>query len=116
MVMEHIVLSRVAKHLSATNILLDSQHGFREKLSSMTQLISSRHDWASTIHSRRQVEVLFLDFSKAFDEVPHRRLSVNLPYYGINGSTLTWIDDFLRIRFQAVSVNGSDLTSGNATS
>ena len=37
-VMEHIVLSHVAKHLSANNILLDSQHGFREKLSSVTQL------------------------------------------------------------------------------
>ena len=68
--MEHITLSHVAKHLGANNILLDSQHGFRDKLSSVTQLISSCHDLATTIHSQGQIDVVFLDFSKAFDEVP----------------------------------------------
>ena len=51
-VMEHIVLCHIAKHLSANNILLDSQHAFCEKLSSVTQLISSCHDWATTIQVR----------------------------------------------------------------
>ena len=60
--------------------------------------------------------MVFLDFSKAFDEVPHRRISVKLSYYGINGSTLTWINDFQRNRVHAVSVNGSHLTWCNATS
>ena len=114
--MEHITLSHIAKRLGANNILLDSQHGFRDKLWSVTQLISSCHDWATTIHSQGQIDVVFLDFSKAFDEVPHRRLSVKLFYYGINGSTLTWINDFLRNRVQAVSVNGSHSTWGNVTS
>ena len=113
--MEHIVLSRFAKHLSANNILLYSQHGFREKLSSVTQLISSCHDCATTIHSRGQFDVVFLDFSMAFDKVPHRRLSVKLSYNAINGSTLTWINDFLRNKVQAVSVNGSHSTWGNVT-
>ena len=49
--MEHIILSHIAKHLSANNILLDSQHGFREKLLTATQLISSSHDWTTTIQS-----------------------------------------------------------------
>ena len=82
----------------------------------MTQLISSCHDWATTIQSRGQVDVVFLDFSKAFDKVPHRRLSVKLSYCGINGSTLTWINDFLCHRVQAVSVNGSHSTWGNIRS
>ena len=116
MAMEHIALSHVAKHLSANNILLDSQSGFRDKLSSVTQLISSCHDWATTIQSRGQVDVIFLDFSKVFDKVPHRRLSVKLSYYGINGSTFTWINDFLRNRVQYISVNGSHPTWGNVTS
>ena len=73
--MEHIILSRVAKYLGANTILLDSQHGFRVKLLSVTQLISSCHDWATTIHSRGQVDEVFLDFSKAFDRVPHRHLN-----------------------------------------
>ena len=41
---------------------------------------------------------------------------MKLSYYGINGSTLTWINDFLRNRVQAVSVNGSHSTWGNVTS
>ena len=73
-VMEHIILSHVAKHLSANNILLDSQHGFCEKLSSVTQLISSCHGWATTIQSLGQVDVVFLDCSKAFDKVLHQPL------------------------------------------
>ena len=105
--MEHIVLSHVAMHLSANNILLDSQHGFREKLSSVIHLISSCLDLATAIYSQGQVDVVFLDFSKAFDEVAHHRLYVKLSYYGINESTLAWINDFLRNRVQAVSVNGS---------
>ena len=108
--MEHIVLSHVAIHLSAINILLDSQHGFREKLLSVTQLVSSCHDWATINPSRGQVGVVFLDISKAFDKVPHRRLSVKLSHYGINGSTLTWMNNFLRNRVQAVSINGSHPT------
>ena len=97
-------------------ILLHSQHGFHEKLLSLTELISPCHDWATTTRSRGQVDVVFPDFNKAFDKVPHRRLSVKQSYYGINGSTLTWINYFLHNRFQAVSVNGSHSTWGNVTS
>ena len=116
-VMEHIILSYIAKYLSVNNIRLDSQHGFYEKLSSVTQLISSCHDWTTTIQRQGKVDiVLFLDCSKAFDKDPHRRLSVKLTYYGINGSTMTWINDFLFNRVQVVSVNGSHSTCGNVTS
>ena len=73
-VMEHVVLSHVAKHLAAYNILLDSQHGFREKLSTQTQLITSVHDWATTLNNRGQCDLVLLDFSKAFDMVPHRSM------------------------------------------
>ena len=55
-------------------------------------------------------------FSKAFDKVPHRRLSVKLSYYGINGSTLTWMNDFLSNRVHAVSFNGLYSTWDNVTS
>ena len=67
--MEHTVLSHIVKHLSANSILLDSQHRLCELLS-VTQLISSCHDWATTIQSRGQVDVVFLDFIKAFAKVP----------------------------------------------
>ena len=115
-VMEHVILSHVAKHLNINNIILDSQHGFRERLSTVTQLITSTHDWASNLQHRGQSDVILLDFSKAFDTVPHLRLSAKLSYYGIRGPTLSWIESFLSGRTQAVSVNGTHSTWENVTS
>ena len=116
-VLEHIVLSHMAKHLSHHNIILDSQHGFREKLSTVTQLTTSVNDWSTTLENRGQSDVILLDFSKAFDRVSHQHLSAKLKFYGIRGSTLTWINAFLSNRYQSVSVNGHhsswvEVTSG----
>ena len=104
--MEHIILSDMSKHLSLNNILIDQQHGFREKFSCETQLISAVHDWAKGINLRRQTDVILLDFSKAFDSVPHERLLAKLDFYGIRGKMLSWIKAFLSNRTQNVSVSG----------
>ena len=92
--MEHIVLSHVSKHLATNNIIIDNQHGFREKRSCETQLIGTIQDWAECLNRSGQTDVLLLDFSKAFDKVPHQRLAVKLRHYGIDGKTLNWIQGF----------------------
>jgi hypothetical protein len=116
-VMEHIVLSHIAKHLNSNNILIDEQHGFRERLSTVTQLISSTNDWAETLNNRGQTDIILLDFSKAFDRVSHHHLLAKLSFYGIRNDTLGWVGAFLSHRKQSVSVNGThsswvDVTSG----
>ena len=65
--MEHIV-HYIAKHLSDNGILLESHHGLCGKLSTATQLVSSCHDWVKPFLS--QVDVVFLDFSKALIKLP----------------------------------------------
>ena len=102
-VMGHIVLSHVAKHLSSNNILIDSQHGFREKLSTVTQLITSCHDWASTLQKRGQADVVLLDFSKAFDKLPHQYLSAKLSFYGIQDPTLDWSNSWSPMIFDGTT-------------
>ena len=109
-------LSHIAKHLSANKFLLDSQHGFRQCLSTVTQLITLTHDLASTLQHRGQTDVILLDFSKAFDKVPHLRLSAKLNHYGIRGQTLDWIRSFLDNRTQAVSINGTHSSWGKVSS
>ena len=47
-----------------------------------------------------------MDFSKAFDVVPHKRLLSKLYFYGIRGCTLNWIDAFLSDRIQHVVIDG----------
>ena len=105
--LEHIILSHMAKHLFfLNNILIDQQHGFREKFSCETQLISAIHDWAKGINFRSQTDVILLDFSKAFDSVPHERLVVKPDFHGFRDKMLNWIRAFLTNRKRKVSVNG----------
>ena len=55
--------------------------------------------------SGKQLDVIILDYSKAFDTVPHRRLLGKLHYYGIKGNLLRWIEEFLVGRTQSVLVD-----------
>ena len=93
-------------HLSRLNLLTDCQHGFRKQRSCETQLIITVDDLAKNLDANEQVDVILLDFSKAFDKVPHRRLLHKLQFYGVRGSLLCWIKDFLRDRQQKVILDG----------
>ena len=58
---------------------------FRQRLSTTTQLTSVVHAWSSILQKCSQVDIVFLDFQKAFDRVPHQRLRSKLEYYGVIG-------------------------------
>ena len=105
-IMEHIVLGHIAKHLAANDIVIDNQHGFRERLSCETQLLEAINDFALNVNNSCQTDILFLDFSKAFDKVSHHKLLHNIDFYGIRGHTKKWIHGFVSDRMQQVSVNG----------
>ena len=60
--------------------------------------------------------MILLDFAKAFDKVPHRRLSTKLTYYGVRGDTLSWINNFLQGRQQQVVIEGVTSSSSSVTS
>ena len=53
-----------------------------------------------------EVDVIYLDFAKAFDKVPHKRLLSKLRRYGIKGKIYDWIKDLLSNRKQRVVING----------
>ncbi len=84
------------------------QHGFRPKFSWETQLISTIEDLSHSVDHGHQVDALVLDFSKAFDKVPHQRLLHKQAYYGIRGHTLSWIKSWLCNRTQKVIVDGEE--------
>ncbi len=72
-----------------------------------TQLLEVVHDWAHTLERRSSSHVVFLDFSKAFDTVPHERLLMKLDNIGVRGELLSWLRSFLVKRRQRVMANGS---------
>jgi len=66
--------------------------------------------WTDTLQNGIPIDVVYLDFSKAFDSVPHQRLLVKLRAYGIQGKLLDWIKAFLTYRQQRVIINNSKST------
>ena len=104
---EHVITSSIMKHLSKNEILTDGQHGFRPKRSCETQLITLVHEIAANLESGTQTDLIILDFSKAFDKVPHERLLRKLSHYGIRGRTHSWIRELLSNRQQEVMVDGA---------
>jgi len=64
-------------------------------------------DWTCALEMGCSVDILYLDFQKAFDWVPHRCLFSKLSSYGIDGILLDWIRDFLNHWRQRVNVRGS---------
>lgn len=106
-IFEHILVSNIMYHMESNHLLTDRQHGFRRNHSCEGQLISVLQDWQTILDrkSHSRVDAVFLDFSKAFDKVPHERLLHKLSAYGIQGQTLTWIRAFLTNRKQRVVIN-----------
>jgi len=106
-ILEHIVHSNIMDHLDKNKILTNAQHGFRKKRSCESQLIVTIHEIASTLEKGSQVDIILLDFAKAFDKVPHQRLLHKLEYYGVNAKTKNWIKSFLQNRQQRVIIEGA---------
>ena len=87
-------------------LLAKEQHGFKPGRSCVTQLLTTLESWTTLLQDGVPIDVVYLDFSKAFDSVPHKRLLVKLQAYGIKGKLLNWIQAFLTNRKQQVIVNG----------
>ena len=109
--LEHILVSNINKLLAFERILADCQHGFQSQRSCETQLVQFYHDIVSNLdgaisRGHKQTDLIIMDFAKAFDKVPHRRLLYKLDYYGIRGSTHRWISPWLSSRSQQVVLDG----------
>ena len=104
------------RHLEGYDILTDCQHGFRPRRSCETQLLTLVHEVSSALDRGRQHDLAILDFSKAFDRVPHQRLLSKLDHYGIRGTTHKLIASFLSGRSQTVVVDGVSSDMATVTS
>ena len=114
--MEHIVCSHLMGHLDKHDILSDFNHAFRKKRSCESQLILTVNDIALALDKTKQIDCILLDFAKAFDKVSHKSLLAKLRSYGVDGLTLSWIEDFLHARTQVVAVDGVESELAPVTS
>ena len=87
------------------------QHGFRSGHSCESQLINTIDNIVRSMKDRNQVDLLILDFPKAFESVPHERLLMKLDHYGLSHQLQQWIRTWLTTRYQKVIVDGESSES-----
>ena len=102
---EKIVRDTVVDHLNENSFLNEIQHGFVKKKGTMTQLLLSLNAWVKALDDKRNIDAAYLDFSKAFDTVSHKKLLLKLHAYGIRNNVYRWISDFLSERTQRVKIS-----------
>ena len=83
----------------------------------MTNWLLSMEDWAAALEYGYSIDIIYTDFAKAFDSVPHKHLFAKLQSIGVQGQLLHWIEAFLTGRRHRVSLSGelsdwTDVTSG----
>jgi len=106
-IMESILKDEIMKHLDKFSLIRDSQHGFLKGRSCLTNLLDFLENITIKIDERTPVDLIYLDFAKAFDKVPYQRLFKKIYAHGIGGEILEWIKSWLTGRRQKVSVNKS---------
>ncbi|KAK4471072.1 hypothetical protein MN116_000587 [Schistosoma mekongi] len=106
-VMEKIIKEELLQYLLKNELLFPSQHGFLKNRSCDTCLLDYLNDITTQRDKGLLVSSLFLDFSKAFDKVPHKRLLIKLKSYGVKDPLHSWFASFLKGRKQTVKFNNS---------
>lgn len=101
---ESLIAPYLQSHLKL--YLSPHQHGFVNSRSTTTNLTTFTELLAKAMDMGRQTDVIYTDFSKAFDRVCHSILLRKLSHYGVTGSLLDWLKTYLRDRYFYVVVNG----------
>ena len=101
---EHIIFTNILSHFKKYKVINENQHGFQKGRSCETQLINTINEILKEIDEHKTVHCMILDFSKAFDTVPFKRLIQQLDFYGVNGKILKWIENWLTRRTQTVTI------------
>ena len=102
-VMESMINSNLQCFSSANSLIGHSQHGFLPGRSARTQLLESQLQWRMAQDNGVVTDVILIDFSKAFDVVPHHKLIRKLASLGVCAPTLHWISAFLSSKTQLMS-------------
>ena len=116
-ILERIVFKHVYNHFRDNFLLSVWQSGFLPGSSTVTQLIELYNKFCTAVSQNKEIRIVFLDISKAFDRVWHDGLIFKLKKWGISGSLLHWFEDYLKDRVQRVIINGqfsswTEITAG----
>ncbi len=107
-VFERLIIEQLLWYLKSNSLITSDQFGFLAKRSTELQLLSCTNDWTKALDAGYMVDVVYIDYAKAFDKVSHNKLLHKLEnFYGITGSSLEIIRVLLVNRQFRVCVNGN---------
>ena len=104
--MERILKDDIMEHLTCNHIISDSQHGFMSSRSCVKSLLSFLDKVTSIVDDGDPFDIIYYDFSKAFDKFPKFQLIQKLKSVGIFGNVLEWISNWLTNWKQRTMLNG----------
>ena len=104
--LERLIKNHMVDFLVKHKLLNSSQHGFLKARSCLTNMLCFLEEITKWIDVGSPVDIIYLDFQKAFDKVPHQRLLLKLKAHGIGDSITDWIEQWLTDRRQRVIVDG----------
>jgi hypothetical protein len=107
-VQERIVHNRLYEHCRTNNLLTERNSGFKPFDSTINRLIHLTHQIYDGLDKKRDILIVFLDISKAFDRVWHLGLLHKLREFGISGSLYDWLESYLTGRNQKVTIGGQE--------
>jgi len=102
------MMEQLIKQVEEQKVSRSSQHGFTKGKSCLTNLIAFYDGMTAWVHEGRAVDIVYLNFSKAFDTVSHNMLTGKLRKCGPDERTVRWIENWLNGRAQRVVVSGTD--------
>src|SRR5664279_3605844 len=106
-ILESIIRDCIIEHVKKYKLIRESQHGFIRKRSCLTNLLEFLEFVSNYMDQGFPIDVVYLDFQKAFDKVPHKRLMLKIRSLGITDTIYEWIKDWLKDRVQRVVLLGS---------
>jgi hypothetical protein len=114
--MEHVIAGYLKQVWEMSEWLYEGQHGFRPGYSCESQVVTVCQDIADSLDEGVRTDAIIIDFSKAFDLVPHDRLLTKIAETGVDLRVVVWIKEFLLGRSQRVRVDGQLSDEVRATS
>ena len=104
--LESCLRDQILYYMKSHNLFDDNQHGFLPRRSCTTQLLLIMEHWTKLLDEGNSIDTIYLDFSKAFDSVPHNRLLIKLRKLGMCENVINWFSSFLSDRYQRVCIDG----------
>ena len=104
--MEQVIASYLRQVWDKNDWLYEVQHGFRPGYSCESRVITVCQDIADSLGNGDKIDAIIVDFSKAFDLVPHGRLLTKIANSGVDSRVMVWTREFLLGRTQRVRVGG----------